>query len=175
MPDYEQDYMDEGDEYFDPADPAELVMAAQGELGPQAKAGALDALGLELDAGYEDQGGPQGYQDDEAGLEQMADAIESQLQAVEGAIGRPLSQSEWRDMVKGISYEDLEQGVVPDLVSRHGDELKGRTESREYRIERGQEGAEKILNPEQQAEPGMFSDSSQGGDAGEGEGYEGEG
>jgi hypothetical protein len=111
---------------------------------------------------------------EEGQQEAMANLVEGQTKALEQAIGRPLSDSEWRKAIGGISFADLEGGVVPDLVERHAEELSARTNSPAYRIERGAEGAQRVMDENKPAEDGLlFSDSPAGaGEGGQG-GYEG--
>jgi hypothetical protein len=164
------------DEYAEEyADPEETLMALQGAYGDEAKAEALDALGLELDDGFGDDEEGYEHQDENAELEAMASLIEGQTKALERAIGRELSDSEWRQAIGGISFADLEQGVVPDLVSRHAEELSARTDSADYRIERGAEGAQRVIDQDKATEEGpLFADTPAGAsEGGEGE-YEGE-
>ena len=148
-------------------------MALQGAYGPEAQAEALAAVGMEYDPA--DVGEEEGSeQAEEEWLNEAIEQIEGQLQAVEAAIGRELTEKEWRGMVKGISHADLDQGAVPDLVECHAEELRGR-DGKDLRIEQGADAAQRVFDEHKEAEePPMFSGSPQA-EPGGGEGYEDEG
>jgi hypothetical protein len=120
------EFDEEGMEY---ADPQEIVEAAQGVFGPEAQAEALDALGLQYDDGDADEG-----YEDEAGEQEAIDALADEMLRLENHLGRQLTSQEIGKINRGLSQDELYGGPL-NLVDRYGEELKGRMDSREGRIQ----------------------------------------
>jgi hypothetical protein len=126
-------------------DAREFAEAISGELGLDEQelafewaeeSGLMDEMLAEAEqAGYEDEG-EDDYYDQDAHIEgEMVAGLEDELARLERAIGRNLTQAEERSLLESIPSQAWHEGAVPDFTGAHAERLKGRaSESKESRI-----------------------------------------
>ena len=153
-------------------DGQEFVEALEGAFGDEEQEEALDFaeesglmdewLAEAQQAGYEG-GDPyegEGYdpEDEDAYVEgQMVAGIEDELEKIEGALGRNLSQKEERQILGTISGQDWHEGVVPDLAAQHVPEMQAAVSGdREDRVTRMAAAADAARELKEAEEPDSF-------------------